>query len=64
MFLIYFCFRGDEGVDVVPNFDWICPREKVEVVVSKTFKRMQENGLLYQFPFLTSQINFERCKQP
>ena len=26
--------RGDEGVDVVPNFDWIFPREKVEEEVS------------------------------
>ena len=32
---LYFWFwRGDEGVDVVPNFDWICPREKVEEEVS------------------------------
>ena len=32
------CFRGDEGVDVVPNFDWICPREKVVEEVSKTLR--------------------------
>ena len=33
--IILYFFRGDEGVaNVVPNFDWICPREKVEEEVS------------------------------
>jgi len=38
--------RGDEGVaNVVPNFDWICPREKVEEQKSDYYQEAIKNGL-------------------